>query len=315
MMPKFSLPRRQKPRPYAEKFNPEGDFFGSREKHVSVAPDRRLLFLALAALGAVILCVAVLLVGRVPRIKAVVAEDGKLYTATVILSHAGIAAGDEYLGFDRSAVERNLREGMPLLDTVKVRRHLDGRVTIQVTELTSLYYTRHHVNYYIMDAKTLCVLSVHASPDEARRVGAVYIGIPEAARVRVGEMLTFVNLPYAPDSTPTEYTTYEVETKEPEKEYAYAFDFVDAVMAASFADRVKGMETGDRYDIYLVLEGRMKIRFGSMDELDRKLDLVIRTLEHRIDGPEELPTLIDVSDPARITTRRSPDVVIPDWGI
>ena len=35
------------------------------------------------------------------------------------------------LGFDARAVVRRLRKGLPLLDDVKVSKHLDGTVTIE----------------------------------------------------------------------------------------------------------------------------------------------------------------------------------------
>jgi hypothetical protein len=144
----------------------------------------------------------------------------------------------------------------------------------------------------------------------------VYIGLPEATRVRVGEKLSFINLPYEPDSMPEELVTYELETDVPEVEHAYVFDFVEALMASPLASRVTGMELGDRYDIRLVLDGRILVKIGDMDELDRKLTMTERSLEDRAQAGKDdgsLPVLVDVSDPARIIHRASPDIQLPDW--
>lgn len=314
-MKKIRIPRPQKHRSFSEKFGRDAAFFGSREKRQKTDYGS-LPLIMLCMLGATVLTVAVMLLGRLWKVSAVTAEDGKLYSAAAVLEYADVEAGDEMLGFDGYAVVKRLRESLPLLDKVKVRKHLNGTVTITFTEVTKLYYTQHNVNYYIMDAETLEVLCVSAKPDEAKRVGAVYLGLPECARVRVGEKLTFVNLPYAPETDAPELSTYELETDEPEKENAYVLDFVETLMSSELSDRVVGMELGDRYDLWLVLRGDIRVRIGGMEELERKLNVARRSLEDREqDGftANGLPTLVDVSDPARIILRTSPEVWMPDW--
>jgi hypothetical protein len=220
------------------------------------------------------------------------------------------------LSFDRFSLKRALKETLPLIDTVKVRRRLNGDVTISFSEFTNLYYTQHNVNYYIISADTREVLCVDASPSEARRVGAIYLGLPETTRVRVGEELTFINLPYQIETDSPELVTYELETEEPEIEYAYVYDFVEALMSSPLAPRVTGMELGDRFDIWFVLDHSIKVRVGGMEELERKLTFTERSLREQADkgfDANGLPTLVDVSDPARIIHRTSPDIDMPDW--
>ena len=68
--------------------------------------------------------------------------------------------------------------------------------------------------------------------------------------------------------------------------------------------------------MYFVLKGCVRVRVGSMDELDRKLTLVARVLQDKSESggiPEGMPSLIDVSDPARVIHRASPDIEMPFW--
>jgi hypothetical protein len=134
----------------------------------------------------------------------------------------------------------------------------------------------------------------------------------------VGEELCFINRPYEPDSAPQELVTYEVETGEPEEEYRYVFDFMETLMGSSLASRVTGMELGDRYDLWLVLNGGVRVRVGGMDELERKLSVVDNALSKMAqDGglSSGLPILVDVSDPARVICRISPEIELPDWAV
>lgn len=314
-MKKISLPRLKKHPSFAQKFGRDADFFGSREKR----KKRRKLPILLTMcgmLGGIMLFSAIMVLGGLWRVKDVTAADGQIYSAGVLLEYAEVKAGDGMLGFDTYVIARELKRDLPLLDKVKVRKRLNGTVSITVTEQTDLYYTRHNQNYYIISAKTREVLCVSSSPDEARRVGAVYLGIPEETRVRVGEALSFINLPYAPDSVPSEQYTYELVTDEPDKEFAYVFEFVDTLMDSPLGERVIGMELGDRFDLWFVMEGRIRVRVGTMDELERKLTLAERSLQDRVENggvSDVYPTMVDVSDPTRIIHSSSPKVEMPDW--
>ena len=316
-MKRIRIPRPRKHRSFSEKFGKDARPFGSGEMHSP--PDYGSLpLLMLCMLGTALLTVAILFLGKLWKVETVTVEDGQYYTASVVLNSAGIEAGDEMLGFDGFTVAKELRKKLPLLDKVTIRKHLNGSVTVHFTEVVSLYYTCHNQNYYIVNAETREVLCVSSKPDEARRVGAVYLGLPECTRVRVGEELTFVNLPYIPETDAPEISTYELETDEPEKENAYVFDFVETLMKSPLSDRVIGMELGDRFDLWLVLRGGIRVRVGTMDELERKLSVADRALKDKAESgayPNGLPILVDVSDPARIIYRVSPEIELPHWAL
>ncbi len=310
------LRRLRKTRSFGEKFSIDGEIFGGREKEWRTRWRKRVPRLLICFFGGIILVGALLLISKLWKATEIKTQDGQLYSATVICKYADVEVGDEMLGFDSYAVVKRLRKGLPLLDDVQVRKHLNGKVTITFTEHTDLYYTRHNSNYYIISATDRTVLGVFANPNEAKRVGAVYLGLPESTRVRVGEKLAFITLPYASEAGSGAWEDYEIETDEPAKEYAYVFDFVTVLMDSPLADRVTGMELGDRYDLWMVLDKRIKVRIGGMEELERKLNMVERSLEDRLaagkDDPS-LPLLVDVSDPTRIIHRASPDIELPDW--
>ena len=313
-----SLLARFKRKPtFAEKFSRDAEFFGSRKKReIKEKPYRRVLISLGCMLGAVLLTLSLLLLGRLWKVRAVEAEDCQQYSATVLCEYTGVKAGDEFLGFDAYAVARRLKEELPLIDRVLVYKTIDGRLKIKVTsEHTNLYYTRHNQNYYIISADTREVLGVFSKPDEAKRVGAIYLGLPEETRVRVGEELTFIDLPYEPDST-ADVPDYGIITGTPEDEFAYVFEFEETLMKSQLADRVIGMEAGDRYDLYLVLTGNIRVRIGTMEDLDRKLNRAAEIIAEqeaagKLSG--EFPMLVDASKLSAVTFQASPDVEMPAW--
>lgn len=275
-------------------------------------PWKACFYAILGLAAAVLLTAAILLLGKAWRVDSVSVEGTVQYDAEIIADASGIAVGESMTDFDRRSLEETLKKDYPLIRSVKVRRRLNGEVILKITEETDIYYTCHHSNYYLISGRDLTVLGVSSYGVEYQSYGAVYLGLPEEARVRVGEKLTFAYLPYEPVSAPEPLATYEIETKEAEEEYRYVWTFREKVESSALAGHITGMELGDKYDLYLVYDGHVKIRFGSMDELDRKISQAIEVLERELDGERALAVL-DVSDIQKSTYREDSNLDLPEW--
>ncbi len=308
------IPPIRRHKSFAEKFGRDVEHFGSRQKP-EPPPKTYLPRILVCLAGVAGLCLVVCILATLPRVGEVSAEGGEIYSADVMLYYANVQTGDDFFGFSTADVERQMKAYMPLIDRAQVKKHLNGDVTITATEHRNLYYTCHNRNYYIFTSDSLTVLCAMSTPDEARRVGAVYIGLPESTRLRVGERVRFINLPYAPE-TQTDMSDYAVETDVPERENAYVREFIRIFMDSPLASRVRGMELSDRYDLWLVLDDSVRVHVGDMSELADKLSTAHRALEERaasgVDAGE-LPLSVDVSNPTRIIFRASPEVEIPAW--
>ena len=76
--------------------------------------------------------------------------------------------------------------------------------------------------------------------------------------------------------------------------------------------RVTGMELSDRYDLYLIFDGYVKVRFGSIKEFDRKLEIAVEIMAKNLDG-SRVPSVVDVSDTSKSTFREDPEMILPSW--
>ena len=276
-------------------------------------PWKACFFALLGLISSAALLTVMLLLGNLWRVTSVKVEGNVQYDAEILAEATGINEGDGMIIFDRGTVRENLESDYPLIRSVKIRRKLNGVVVVKVREETDLYYTCHHNNYYIIAAKDLEVLGVSSYGVEYKEYGAMYLGLPEEARVRVGEKITFAYLPYEPVSAPEELATFEIVTGEAKEEYAYVWEFVSAVKGNNaLSGRVTGMELGDRYDLYLVFDGHVKIRFGGMKDLDKKLDLAVTILGKELDG-SKMPAVLDVSNIEKCTYREDNNLVLPSW--
>lgn len=261
---------------------------------------------------AIVLTATLLLLANLWKVSSVTVEGTVQYEAEVLAEASGIVVGDGMGDFDRQGIAEKLQAEYPLVRSVKVRRKLNGQVILKITEETELYYTCHRSNYYLVSANDLTVLGISSYGDEYRGYGAVYLGFPEEARLNVGEKVRFEFLPYEPVSQPEEMATFEIETDEAEKEYDYVWEFSEKIEASAMNGRVTGMDMSDKYDLYLVFDGHIKIRFGNMKDLDDKIMLAITILSKEVDG-STMPALLDVSDLQKGTFRESNDIALPEW--
>lgn len=297
---------------FDKKFHRDAPVWGHGSKLEKPIPVKKFFMVSVIVVGGMALCTALLWLSTLWRITEVTVEGCDRYAPAAITDRAGIREGDLCLGFDTFAVERRLKEELPLLERVKVHIGITGHVTISVSEEEALYYTQHHTNYYLIAADDMTVLDVSSDPRGFANAGAVYVGLPEEARVRVGDKLSYIYLPYEPVTAPEEEVTYPTQNEDPNKEFAYVQKAIDTVMGWSLAPRVTGMELSDRFAAYLVLDGRIRVDLGKVDGLDRKLNRAAQILEMEGEG-EDIPAVVNVSNPDRSSYREDAALILPPW--
>lgn len=303
--------RQRHPYAFAEKFGRTGPFGTNIPAKVRFRTVRLARRLAVTLLVLTLVCAACLGASYVWRVQSITASGSLRYEESVLTEHCGLAVGDTMLGFDCARVEEQLRDEFPLLASVQVTRRLDGTVSIQVTDEGRLYYTRHNGNYSLISAESLRIISVMADPYSWGELSPVYLGLPEEARLRKGEKLTYAWLPYPPEGAEDEVSTYEIETGEAVEDFAYVNDVLGAVMGGPLADRVTGLELGDRYGLWFLLDGHIQVLLGDSGNLSYKLSQAMAVLERQtVSG---LPAVLDVTDPARVTYREVADLALPSW--
>lgn len=238
-------------------------------------------------------------------------EGAEAYRADDLIEVAGIRTGDRLWGFDASEVEEELQWLRPLLATVEVSRSLGGKVTITVTEEQHFLWTTHYQNTYLLSADTLRVIAVAPTEDTWQAMGATYLGLPEEAWLEVGEALTYRYLTYPAEGESADAEPPSYGSKEAEETYAYVETVRQAIAGMSWGSRVTGMELGNRYGLWFLLDGRIKVYLGDTDSLEYKLTQAERVLAQQ--SASTGLAVLDVSDPAQVRYREDPDLELPSW--
>lgn len=238
-------------------------------------------------------------------------EGAAGYNGEDLLAGSDIRVGDRMLGFEASAVEKQLQTRFPLLATVEVERSMNGTVSISVTEEKRFLRTSHYQNEYLLSADTLRVIAVDTVSDAWRSMNAPYIGLPEEAWLQVGETLTYRYLTYPAEGEAADAEVTAPSEQTAEEYFRYVGTVRDAILSSTMGARVTGMELGDRYDLWFLLDGRIKVYLGNADSLTYKLSQAELVLSRQQSTGSK--AVLDVSDPAQVSYREAPDMVLPSW--
>lgn len=296
---------------FERKFGKDRPWGGHRR--VQLPLKRAALYIGVILAAMAVVGIALIICDSI-KISAVSVEGVSIYTADDVVNVAELYAGGGYWDFDTSRTEDELMEKMPYIKDVKVRRHLNGSVSITVTEESNLYYTRHNLNYYAISGDTWLVKIADSEATNFINLGAVYLDLPSDAKIRVGEKLSFEYGEYVEGTAEIpqeEITTHEGDANE---YYEYVFEVIDAVNESEFKEGVSHIGVSDVYGIYIALGGNVKIVLGTTDELERKLDsayIIYANSYGTITSTGFVGGVIEASDPAKATFREKLDLVLP----
>ena len=299
---------------FTRKFGPDTPWGG--HKRYALTP-RQTIITVMGIVATMLVCVTMLIVAAQIKVKSVEVKGNRLYSADWIKQTCGIEAGGGYFDFDPSTLEDKMLKDLPLLRDIQISRKWDGRVELTITEESGFYYVRHNQNYYLLSDETLRVIAVAADSGEYRKLGAVYLGLPREARLRVGETLRFEYLPYQDNETGTQQAN-EGETRSAEKQFAYVAKMLETYRKSELFGKTKGIDLSDSYDVYAILDSKVKISFGTSDNLGEKIKSAVLVLkeEGRYDAAEDeqlIHAVIDVEDSSHVGFRESVSIPWPDW--
>lgn len=290
-----------RPGSFSETFLTRGRFGGGEVVRRRIRVRRRLDRICVALTILLIFLTGAMFGSYAWSVTDVQLEGAEGYRTDDLMEVAGIRVGDRLWGFDASEVEGRLQQVRPLLATVEVSRTLGGKVTITVTEEQHLLWTEHYHNAYLLSADTLRVIAIASDGDTWQSMGAVYIGLPEEAWLQVGETLTYRYLTYPAEGESADAEVSSPDNKTAEESYSYVEIVQRAIYDSSLSPAVTRMELGDRYGLWFLLDGRIKVYLGDADSLEYKLTQAERVLAQQTVSTGA--AVLDVSDPARVSYR------------
>lgn len=250
---------------------------------------------ALIALSAYVIYKGVFIV---KSISVELPDNGvSLYSASDIITAAGIAEGDGMFSFSSAKIKQAVITACPYISDVTIHRKYPDGIVISITEEKAVFYTVISGQYALV-SPTFRVLEFIGGDDGAADAARAAEYVKNAGLIKL-------KLPRVTEAIAGRSIKLEASENNGEME-----DIVRALLARvskdDFVDRISVVGATDRFALYLVCDGKYRFELGSVDDLDVKMTLACEMLRDEIFATGNKGTLYlsDVTQPSVIIDNR-----------
>jgi len=202
----------------------------------------------------------------------VVEGDLTMYTAEQIVECIDIQKGVSLFDIDRIANEQKIRQALPYIEKVSIGRSLPSTVIISVAETECFGAIPYKGGYVLVS-------------DSMRIVG-------DDKEVNPSLTLIYGIQP----------TSFEIGSKlktDNEDSLTYLVEMKNAFYEAGISDRITSINTSDKLELYAVIDGRILAEFGTANQLDYKIRMLIEVVDSRLSAEDT--GVIDLSTAGKAT--------------
>lgn len=231
-----------------------------------------------------------------PIRKIEITGDIKMFNESDIVSAAEIEIGDSFFLNSRGSIKRAIERNLPLVETVKVKKTLTGKVRIDVKFREAEYYVRSGGKYYAFD-KDLTVVSVSDSASKYSNGGAVYVLLPKIREPEIGKRIVFYDTVEETDESGE--SLYEVKE---ERYYDYVSVYLSALYKSGFHADSDAVDLREKFNITLIYAEKFRVRFGYITSLEPKFNVFFKMLDEGSLQHYDKVT-VDLTDPSKATAR------------
>ena len=225
-----------------------------------------------------------------------VTGEVEMFNEGDIIEASESAEGKSLFLRSSGAIERTIRKNLPLTETVKVKKSLFGKITIDIQFSEVDFYCKIGDKYYAID-ENLKVLDSDASYSKYKAFGAVKVFIPEVREPVLNEQLVFYD---TVEETDTEgETLYVVKDV---KVYAYVSEFLTTIKENGYVKGADAALLTEKFDVRLIYANKFSVRFGDVRDLDLKFRVFYEIMEENSMQYAEKVT-VDLTDPSKATAR------------
>lgn len=221
------------------------------------ARNRTLLIFYGAVLVGVIVAAILLCIFVFFKVDTVEVTGSTIYTSSEVVGESGIAQGDNLVFIDSSKAEEQLKKKFPYIEDVEIKKKIPSTVTIEVTE-AQVAYSVPYKDAYIYASKTGKILEVQAEP------------MSGSILVKGGEV-----------------TEQDGKIAFTDISSSAAFKEIAAVFAEKENTGITEIDVTNIHDIYLIYEGRLKMKLGNATDLTYKLNFGLQIVSNSGIGPDE----------------------------
>lgn len=221
-----------------------------------------LIFVSLVFLG---VCVAVFL-----NVETINVNGNEKYSYEDILEHVKINLGDNIYSFDSDEIEENIKQSLPYIGAVEIKRDLPGTVEINIIEENAYYAAYLAGDTYVLSSGLKVLECI--SDNQDNESGLVPISVNNVRRCFVGKQVEFVN----------------------ERNLSALSSLYNSFEAVGIQNKIKRVDFTSRFDISFNYDNRFEVYVGDTDNINIKMQFLVGIIDELEPGSKGT---IDVSDP------------------
>lgn len=239
---------------------------------MKIRKKRKLIgFLIAAVFGILILTGVLMLISSLFVVRTVTVQGTDRCTASELSAVAGFAEGTRLRTLSAADAESRILQAHPEFESCTVETDLGGNVVIQVTEYVPALYVSLGGRYYAL-TENLYVTESAADAETFRSRGLLFADLPGVALVLEGKEVELL-------SGTVDFIT----------------EFLQAAKKAGVLEGLAKISFENRYSIIAYAENGSTTRYGSVEDIGRKL-LIVERLQEQNAGADTV-LRIDVSVP------------------
>ncbi len=189
------------------------------------------------------------------RVKDISVTGNSVYTDEEIITASGIEEKVNMFSFSGKTVEQSIKDALPYVGSVTVKRDLPSGVVIEIEEEKAVMYTVLNGDYYLLSDE-LTVLSVSSKLSSVPG-GAIKLITGSVNRCLVGQALTFMD-----ERTRDSILEMYAILSENEMEY-----------------NIREIDITSRFDISMQYTDRFRVYIGDMDNFDLKIPFLAKVID------------------------------------
>ena len=188
-------------------------------------------------------------------IKEINVNGNSKYSYEEIVKYIDAKKGDNIYSFDAKDTEERMKQELPYIGKIEIKRKLPSTVEINIVEEMPYYITEIGGKQYILSTD-LKVLEQQNNPDaESGKLAKLDVG--NVRKCMVGSDIEFAD-PRTFDALNELYSCFENEVIE---------------------GKIKGVKAKTRFDIYINYDDRFKVYVGDMENADIKIKFLVSILD------------------------------------
>jgi cell division protein FtsQ len=220
---------------------------------------RRIRRIILSLLFAFIVCI-IFIVGCVSlffKVSTISIEGTTGYDKDAIREASGIKLDQNLYSIDKSEIEKSVITSYPYIKNVRIDRRIPTTIALIIEEDIPRYYFEIAGEYFVLSDK-LRVLEYTEDLDGllSREPHIIKLNTQRITYAVVGRQIVFENADY----------------------FQYAQDMLATFLNSELSDKITLIDFSDKFNIFIMYDGRFKIEVGNIDNIVMKISFASRIL-------------------------------------